>query len=127
MQLKTIDGLIEEPKGLEVELDFNTYQQLARETANMTLGSFDRKINWCLGLAGETGELVDMVKKALYHGHALDEQEMTKELGDVVWYVANLAKEYGIELLDVVRANIKKLHKRYPKGFSEKDSINRTE
>ena len=51
-----------------------------------------------MGLSGESGEIIDHLKKALFHGHALDEKELAKELGDLMWYVANFADAMGWEL-----------------------------
>ena len=81
-----------------------------------------------LGLAGEAGEVVDIVKKSLYHGHDWDIDKLNLELGDVQWYVSELARFLGLLLSGVANANIKKLEKRYPKGYFESEkSINRSE
>ncbi len=103
------------------------YQELARRFANVAIPREARKANWALGLAGESGEVADLLKKALFHGHSLDVDELEKELGDVLWYIANLAYEYGISLEAVAHYNVKKLRKRYPEGFSRDASINREE
>lgn len=83
--------------------------------------------NFCMGLAGESGETIDMFKKSIFHGHPLDRDEVIKELGDVMWYVTAIASEIGIELNHIAISNVDKLMKRYPNGFSQADSINRTE
>ncbi len=73
-----------------------------------------------LGLAGEAGEVAEKIKKVIRDGNGVvtDEkkQEITKELGDVLWYVANLAKELGISLEDVASKNIEKLQSRQQRG-----------
>ena len=84
-------------------------------------------INACLGLSGEVGEVTDMVKKYIFHGHELDESEIRKEIGDVCWYIAMLCESFGFELDRIMQNNISKLKKRYPDGFSEQASVNRTE
>lgn len=84
-------------------------------------------LNGALGLTGEAGEVADMVKKYFFHGHELDEDDLIKELGDVCWYLALICTAIGISLEEVMCANIGKLKKRYPEGFSESASINRTE
>lgn len=78
-----------------------------------------------LGLAGETGEVVDYLKKTLFHGHPMDEMKLADELGDVLWYLSALATRYGFSLEFVARRNIAKLAKRYPEGFSTEASIAR--
>lgn len=78
-----------------------------------------------MGLAGEAGEVVDLLKKHLYHGHSLDRDKLTKELGDCLWYLAVLAHLNGVDLADVAAANVVKLRARYPDGFSEERSRNR--
>jgi NTP pyrophosphatase (non-canonical NTP hydrolase) len=78
-----------------------------------------------LGLAGETGEVVEHVKKYLGHGHALDLALVQKELGDVLWYVSALASYLDLDLNTIGEQNIQKLRERYPEGFSHEASRNR--
>lgn len=78
-----------------------------------------------LGLCGESGEVTEIIKKHFYHGHKLDRDNLLLELGDVAWYLAVIAELCGIELSEVFEANIEKLQKRYPDGFSSERSINR--
>lgn len=84
-------------------------------------------VNGVMGLCGESGEVADLVKKQFFHGHSLDTKEIKKELGDVMWYVAMCCHALNISLDDVMQVNIEKLKRRYPDGFSEQASINRTE
>jgi len=91
-----------------------------------TVGSSDLPI-LALGIAGEAGEVADLVKKELGHGHPRNSEKMAKELGDVLWYVAALAEEYGYSLSAVATMNIEKLKARYPQGFTVDGSINRVE
>ena len=74
-------------------------------------------LNACLGLAGEVGELNDMIKKWVFHEKELDETHLKKELGDVMWYVAMMCQSMGWELDDVLQMNVEKLIARYPEGF----------
>lgn len=78
-----------------------------------------------LGLAGEVGEAVELIKKHRFHGHDLDRQALVGELGDALHYLAALARCYGITLEEVARGNIAKLAKRYPNGFSHEASRSR--
>lgn len=105
-------------------MDFNEYQNLAERTAN-NLSIRDRFANFGMGISGEAGEVTDILKKVVYHKHELDVNELKKELGDVLWYVATIATTAGLELKDVAESNIEKLKKRYPEGFSVKKSQNR--
>jgi NTP pyrophosphatase (non-canonical NTP hydrolase) len=73
---------------------------------------------WALGLAGEAGEVADLLKKVHGHGKPLDREQVKKELGDVLWYVANLADAHGFTLSEVAVTNVTKLRARYPRGFT---------
>ena len=105
----------------------NEYQQLALRTLNPQLNKKDVLINGVMGLCGESGEAIDIVKKWLAQGHELDREKLAKELGDIAWYLAETAYALDIPLEDIFRANIEKLQKRYPAGFSAEESINREE
>lgn len=87
----------------------------------------DRLLTYLLGLAGEAGEVCDLFKKHIGHGHPLERDKVVKELGDVLWYLSAIASLQGISLQEVADTNIAKLTKRYPKGFSSEASINREE
>ena len=80
-----------------------------------------------LGLSEEVGETLGLIKKAEYHGRELDRDALRKELGDVLWYLAAIAHWYGFDLGDVAAANVEKLRRRYPDGFSVEASRNRGE
>ncbi len=78
-----------------------------------------------LGLAGESGEVVDLVKKARFQGHTIDVEKVKDELGDVMWYLALLCHTFGFSLEEIRQANVAKMHRRYPNGFEAERSINR--
>lgn len=103
-------------------MEMDEYQRLASTTANMDLDPEIMLASYALGLTGEAGEVADLVKKHVAHGHDLDNDKYFKELGDVLWYVAQAARVRGISLSDVAEANIEKLRKRYPEGFSTEAS-----
>ena len=105
----------------------NEYQKLAMTTLNRELSQKDILINAVMGLCGESGEAIDIVKKHLFQGHDLEKEKLAKELGDIAWYLAETAYALGIPLEDILQANIDKLRKRYPEGFDKERSINRTE
>lgn len=103
----------------------NEYQKLAMTTLNPELNERDVLINGVMGLCGEAGEVIDLVKKHLAQGHELNREKMIDELGDVAWYLAEIATVLDVPLEDVLTRNIEKLKRRYPEGFSTEKSINR--
>ena len=101
------------------------YQKLAMTTLNPALSKQDVLINAVMGLCGESGEAIDIVKKHLHQGHALDKEKLVKELGDIAWYLAEAATALDISLDDVFEQNIAKLKARYPEGFDTERSVHR--
>ena len=108
-------------------MTINEYQKLAMTTLNPQLDKKDILINGVMGLCGESGEAIDIVKKWLAQGHELDREKLAKELGDIAWYLAETACALDLTLEDVMEANIQKLKKRYPEGFDSVRSIAREE
>ena len=108
-------------------MNINEYQKLAMTTLNPELSKKDVLINSVMGLCGESGEAIDVVKKWLAHGHELDKEHLKKELGDIAWYLAEAATALDMDLEDILQANIDKLKRRYPEGFSTACSVNRRE
>ena len=104
----------------------NAYQQAALRTAG-TVNPDPLLINGVMGLNGEAGECIDLVKKHLFQGHELDKEKLAKELGDVAWYLAIASYAIGYNLDDVLKMNIQKLKERYPDGFDAERSNNRKE
>lgn len=103
----------------------NEYQRLAMTTLNPALSKRDVLINGVMGLCGESGEAIDIVKKHLHQGHELDKEKLIKELGDIAWYMAETAYALDVDLDEILEKNIVKLHARYPEGFDAERSINR--
>ena len=99
-------------------MDLSEYQRQSRRTAEYPRAA------WlaypALGLAGEAGEVAEHAKKAIRDddGKVSDERRaaMSKELGDVLWYVAQLASELGLELDDIAAQNLEKLFSRQARG-----------
>lgn len=106
-------------------LTANAYQKQAMATLNPALGKKDILINGVMGLCGEAGEAIDLVKKHLHQGHELDRQALKKELGDIAWYLAETAYALDLTLEDVLTANLEKLKARYPEGFDTERSVQR--
>lgn len=114
------------------EMSLNEYQRQSMRTADFVDPQDPQA--WCyqlsgfgLGIAGEAGEVADILKKTLHHGHQMDREVMKKELGDVLWYLQAIADRYGLTLEEVAKANVHKLMERYPEGFSSERSINRAQ
>lgn len=106
-------------------MEANKYQELAMKTLNPNLNKKEVLINSVMGLCGESGEVIDLVKKHLAQGHPLDVNKMIEELGDVAWYLAEAATALNVSLDEILNKNIEKLSNRYPDGFNENNSINR--
>ena len=108
-------------------MNANEYQRLAMTTLNPDLSKKDVLINGVMGLCGESGEAIDIVKKHLAQGHPLDKEKLVKELGDIAWYLAETAYALDVLLSEVLRQNIEKLKQRYPEGFDSERSIHRSD
>lgn len=108
-------------------MQINEYQVEALRTASGMNKQYPMALNGVLGLAGESGECVDMMKKHLFQGHPLEVEHMAKELGDVAWYLAITAHAIGYDLETILQMNVDKLRKRYPNGFEAKRSLHREE
>lgn len=106
-------------------MEINEYQKSAMSTLNPMLDKKDVLINSVMGLCGESGEAIDIVKKWLMQGHELDKEHLIKELGDVAWYLAEAATALDVPLETILRGNLDKLQKRYPNGFDTQASVQR--
>lgn len=121
-------------------MKLDRYQELAEETAGAGMEDLyypmqrvqcdfhidvDRVLCSVLGVSGEAGELANKVKKLVYHAHYFEQPKIREEIGDVLWYLAELCTAFNWSLEQVARDNICKLAKRYPDGFTVEDSINR--
>lgn len=104
----------------------NEYQRAAERTAGKYLELTDEALmGGALGVAGEAGEVADLVKKTVMQGHAWDAKKMKFELGDVLWHLVLLAKRCGFTLQEIAQSNIEKLAVRFPEGFTSERSVNR--
>jgi NTP pyrophosphatase (non-canonical NTP hydrolase) len=108
------------------EITMNEYQQLANRTSGAGKEGERRQVIAALGLAGEAGEFANIIKKKTAHGHDIPKEELADELGDVLWYLAEAATACGLTLNEIAAMNVEKLKARYPDGFSEERSRNRT-
>lgn len=115
-------------------MTINEYQYKAMRTKSSTpfviLNNKDEihkaeLLEGLMGLNGEAGECVDILKKHIFQGHNIDREHLASELGDVAWYLALSAYAIGYDLDSIFQHNIEKLKKRYPNGFESKKSLNR--
>ena len=106
-------------------MDFNDYQQHASETS-MTPSELKGKIYYpAIGLAGEVGELLNKIKKIARDNKQADIDDIKGELGDVLWYVSELASQFGMSLEDVAKHNVAKLKSRKDRGMIQGSGDNR--
>lgn len=110
-----------------MRVTFYRYQQAAARTADLSKPPRERRLVSTLGLAGEAGEVVDLIKKFEGHGHPVDTAKLKEELGDLLWYVAEVASCYGLDLEAIARHNVDKLKRRYPSGFTHAASLARVD
>ena len=98
-------------------MNFNDYQDQANDTAIYPNES--RLVYPALGLTGEAGEVADKIKKIIRDKRTLDVQErieIAKEVGDVLWYVAAMARDLGVDMDTMARMNLDKLRDRAKRG-----------
>lgn len=103
-------------------MNFSEFQEAALRTSQSDPHR-ERMMVQALGLAGEAGEVGQLVKKWAWHGKPLDVEKMKDELSDVLWYVADLASALHLNLDEVASHNVEKLRKRYPNGFTPDGGI----
>lgn len=114
---------------MPIDITADNYQKLVSRTLvdrpSIELSNEDLMLVWnALGLAGEAGEVADLVKKEVFHQHPVDRDKLIKELGDCCWYIAAICTKLDIPFSQILAANIEKLERRYPTGFSVQASIN---
>ncbi len=111
-------------------MEFNEYQQLASRTALFNKPDKDYILMiLCLGIAGESGEILEKVKHLMRDdkGEITPErrESIKKEIGDVLWYLSQLAKELDISFDEIAKANIEKTHSRLERGMLNSEGDNR--
>lgn len=102
----------------------NEYQELAVRTINKDLKQDEKVLHSLFGMTGEIGELHSLYQK-IYQGHSVDEGHAMKELGDLLWFIAEYCTANGWTLERVMETNIFKLRNRYPDGFEIDKSLHR--
>ena len=107
-------------------MNFKEYQELAIRTMNKNLKRSESEKHALHGLVGEVGELHSLYQK-VYQGHDFDGLHAMKELGDLLWFIAEYCTANGWSMNDVAQMNIDKLKARYPDGFEAEKSLHRKE
>ena len=107
-------------------MNANKYQELASRTINKDLTWKEQGKHALHGMVGEIGELHSIYQKK-YQGHPFDEEHAKKELGDLLWFIAEYCTAHNWNMSDIMQMNIDKLKARYPQGFDAENSLNRKE
>ena len=105
-------------------MNMNEYQKLAARTMNNDLSWKEQRKHALHGMVSEVGELHSIYQKK-YQGHEFDEEHAKKELGDLLWFIAEYCTAHGWELDEIAQMNIDKLKARYPDGFETEKSLHR--
>lgn len=108
-------------------MNLKDYQRKSKRTLNRDLNVKEQTFNMLLGVEGEFGEVIDEFKKFFFQGHKLNVSNIDEEIGDTMFYLVNLCNLIGLDLEDIIENNYNKLLKRFPDGFDENKSINRSE
>lgn len=109
---------------MKTEITFNHYQELAKRTINTDLTENKKLAHALYGLSSETGEISGIFQKEL-QGHEVRRDDLKEEVGDLLWFTAELCTVFGFDMDEIAQKNIDKLKKRYPDGFDEDRSVNR--
>ena len=105
---------------------FDEYQCEARRTQNTALPECAQREHALYGLAAEVGEVLGLHQK-VHQGHPMDDTALRLEIGDVLWFIAELCDVYGWHMSEIAAANIAKLRNRYHDKFTVEESVNRVE
>ena len=103
----------------------NEYQELSKRTIATPMDKKEEMLNHgVFGLTAEAGEVSSLLQK-VYQGRPIDPVHMKKELGDVLWMVAEICTAMGFELDEIMQLNVDKLKARFPNGFTVENDLNR--
>lgn len=105
-------------------MTISEYQKLAARTIREDLDNTGREMHALHGMVGEIGELHGIYQKA-YQGHPIELEHLQKELGDLLWFIAEYCTALDWSLDDIAQMNIDKLRARYPDGFEAEKSLHR--
>ena len=104
----------------------NEYQKLAARTINKTLSTGQARNHALHGMVGEIGEIHSLYQK-VYQGHDITDDHLKKEVGDLLWFIAEYCSANGWDLAEIMQMNIDKLKARFPEGFEVDKSLHRKE
>lgn len=121
MDAETLENISAKPL---LTLSIDRYQKEATRTIDTALGCSNVVTEALLGLAAETGEVCSLYQKHM-DGHPFNNDDLINEIGDVLWFAAEICTAMGISLEECAVKNLLKLLKRYPDGYSAEDSIAR--
>ena len=103
-------------------MNIKEFQEVSKRT--MKWDEFSH-LHCAMGVSGEAGEVVDIIKKSHFYNKPIDKNHLDEEIGDVMFYIVNLASCYGLDFETILENNFNKLSKRYPKGYNDKDAVTR--
>jgi len=103
-------------------MNLELYKEKCLRTWDLSKSKQDRICNAVMGLAGEAGEVAELIKKKLFHNSKVSSSKLVKELGDLQFYIAMTAYEFDINMNVILHQNIEKLKLRYPNGYNDEDS-----
>ncbi len=107
-------------------MQLNEYQRLAQRTMDNNRNMEATTLHALHGMVGEIGEIHSIYQK-FYQGHPIEEEHLKKEVGDLLWFIAEYCTIHGWSLNEVAILNIEKLKARYPEGFDAEHSLHRKE
>lgn len=106
-------------------MEIKQYEQECKRTFDVHADTIENINHAVHGIGGESGEIIEYVKKWRYNGHDFDSYVVAEELGDLLWYIVLMSNAVGFSLEEVMEMNVRKRNKRYPEGFDTERSINR--
>lgn len=106
-------------------MNINEYQEKASRTCAKIDGAILDDLHMVLGMQTEAAEIADVYKKTIAYKKPLDFVNIKEEIGDIMWYIANLCNMNGWDLREILDVNIAKLEARYPNSFNSFDALNR--
>lgn len=105
----------------------HVFAESVRRTGTLDDSLKEQVSHCCLGIAAETGEVINELRKVLFGGHPIDIEKVADEIGDAFFYIQWLCNLLELDIEEICEGNIRKLMKRYPNGFSTEASTNRKE
>ena len=106
-------------------MESKQYQEKAARTLATLATPLMDDVHMIFGMQTESAELADAYKKHIAYGKELDLVNVKEELGDLMWYIANMCNLHGWDMRDLMETNINKLQARYPEKFTNENAMNR--